>query len=282
MSRDPQELIRSGVRIASLPLIFTRVNEAVNNPRTSLGEVARIISEDSGLSARLLRIVNSAFYSFPSRIETISHAVSIVGTEQLRDLALATTVMTIFKGLPEDLVNMESFWQHSIAVGVAARQLATRRRETNTERYFVAGLLHDIGRLIIYLKIPEEARKVISRSLQEQKPMIEAEREVLGFDHAAVGGAMLNVWKLPRSLEEIVAYHHQPMLARSFQFETAVIHIADIMAHALQLGSSGESMVPKLVEQAWDTLEMNPGSFLSILKQMDGQYEETTQFILRN
>ena len=103
--------------IPSLPEIFIRVNEVVNNPRSSLEDVGKVISEDTGLTARLLKIVNSAFYGFPSHIETISRAVTIVGTQQLRDLALATSVIRLFSGIPHDLLDMESFWRHSVACG---------------------------------------------------------------------------------------------------------------------------------------------------------------------
>ena len=133
--------MKGTLEIPSLPMIFTRIDEAVNNPRSSLADIGRIISEDSSLTARLLKIVNSAFYSFPSKIETISRAVTVVGTQQLRDLALATSVMKLFQGIPPDLINMEAFWKHSIACGVAARVLAAHKREANIERFFVAGIL---------------------------------------------------------------------------------------------------------------------------------------------
>ena len=155
MEISPRDLLKGYVEVSSLPMIHLRLEEAINNQNKSMSDIAKVIREDPGLTARLLRIVNSAFYNFPSKIETISQAVTIVGTQQLSALALATSVMKMFKGLPQNLVSMDSFWRHSIACGLAARMIGSFRRETKPERFFVAGMLHDIGRLIMYTKIPD-------------------------------------------------------------------------------------------------------------------------------
>ncbi len=188
---DPQKLICESGIVPSLPIIYARINKAVNDPTSSMTSIGEIISKDMGLSARLLRMVNSAFYNFPSRIDTISQAVIVIGIEQIRDLALGTSVIELFEGIPRRLVTMESFWRHSVTCGLAARMLAVHRREINVERYFVAGLLHDIGRLIIYLKIPSQASEALSRCKTTGEFLYQAEREIMGFHHAEVGGALM-------------------------------------------------------------------------------------------
>jgi HD-like signal output (HDOD) protein len=197
MSLEARDLVKSAGSISSLPMIFNRINDAVNNPRSSIADIGRVISEDPGLTARLLRIVNSAFYSFPSKIDTISRAVTIVGTQQLRDLALATSVMKVFKGIPEDLINMEAFWCHSIGCGITARVLASHRREANLERYFVTGMLHDIGRLLLFMNLPKQSRAALMRCQQSEELLYQVERKEIGFDHATVGSALLQAWNLP-------------------------------------------------------------------------------------
>ena len=154
------EIIKGNEDLPSLPAIFNEVNEAVDDPRSSMGDIAEIISSDISLSARILRLVNSAFFGFPSRIDTISHAVTIIGTQQLRDLVLATAVIDLFRGIPSELVDMRSFWQHSISCGIASRILSSYHREANIEHFFVAGLLHDLGRLILYIKIPDQTKEI--------------------------------------------------------------------------------------------------------------------------
>ena len=231
------------------------------------------------MTARLLKIVNSAFYSFPNKIETISRAVTIVGTQQLRDLALATSVMKLFQGIPADLMNMEAFWRHSIACGVTARVLATYRREANVERFFVSGILHDIGRLVLCMKSPDWMRAALDRCQSQRELLYRVEYEELGFDHASVGRYLLQNWKLPASLEETVAFHHNPDAATRYPVETAVIHVADIISHAMELGRSGELFVPPLNEQAWDRIHVAPNQLAGILEQVDRQYREAVEWM---
>lgn len=276
---EARDLMKGTLEIPSLPMIFTRIDEAVNNPRSSLADIGRIISEDSSLTARLLKIVNSAFYSFPSKIETISRAVTVVGTQQLRDLALATSVMKLFQGIPPDLINMEAFWKHSIACGVAARVLAAHKREANIERFFVAGILHDIGRLVLCMKDPDWMRSALGRCQASGELLYKVEYEELGFDHASLGRALLENWKLPASLVETVAYHHNPEAAARFPVEAAHVHLADIIAHAMQLGSSGERFVPPLSRAAWDRAGVSPGQLSGAMEEVDRHYREAVEWM---
>ncbi len=280
MELSPRDLLRGFVEVSSLPTIHIKLEEAINDPKKSMSDIARVIRDDAGLTARLLRIVNSAFYSFPSRIETISQAVTIVGTQQLSALALATSVMRMFKGIPHSLVTMDSFWRHGIGVGLAARAIATYRREGNPERFFVAGILHDIGRLILYTKIPDVSKEMLTQARTREQLLYDQERETIGFTHAVVGGVLLQTWKLPGSLEEIVMFHHNPRGAVRFPADTATVHLADIIAHAMQLGSSGEQYVPPLDAEAWDSLDIPPSALSAIVDQVDREYQDAIRTML--
>lgn len=229
MMNSPDDLIKDGVKLSSPLIIFNQLQKAISNPETSFTEVAGIINKDSSLSLRLLKIANSSFYSFPATIETITQAITVIGTNQLRDLVLATTVLKAFKGIPNDLINMNLFWRHSIACGLASRIIATYRREPNVDRFYVSGLMHDIGRLILFMKIPKKANKALNLSQTKDKLLYDAERDVIGYDHAAVGGALLRAWELPESLEEAVAFHHSPSSATRYPAEAAIVHFADII-----------------------------------------------------
>ncbi len=272
---EPDDLISYNMEISSPPTIFISINEILNNPRSSILDIARIISGDQGLAARLLRMANSPLYGFPSKIETITQAVSILGIQQINDLILATTVLRLFERIPKELIEIKSFWHHSIACGLTARVLATYRREPNVERFFVAGILHDIGRLIIFTKIPEQSLELFVRSKEYQEPIYKVEREMMGFDHADVGGALLQKWKLPLSTIEMVWFHHRPTAAMHFPTETAVIHVSDIVAHAMQLGSSGERFVPPLDAKAWECIGLSPGILSPAMNQIEQQFAET-------
>jgi putative nucleotidyltransferase with HDIG domain len=279
MAARASDLLKGVVSVASLPGVFLRLSEVVSDPRTSAADVGRVIAEDPGLTARLLKLVNSAMYNFPSRIETVSHAISIVGTAQLQDLALATSVIRLFGSIPQGLVTMESFWRHSVACGVTARALASRRREANVERYFVAGLLHDIGRPIMYMQLPDQSLLAVTRSKEEKKPLVQIEYELLGFDHSHVGAALLDMWKLPSSLKEAVAHHHHPERATRFPVETAVVHVSDLIANAMSLGSSGETGIPPLVASAWDKIGLSPAVLGDLMEECERHYEAAVQVI---
>ena len=163
MNTNLQNLVDKSPQISSLPTIFFQINAAVEDPESSFVETGEIISSDPSLSARLLRIINSSFFGFPNEIETITHAVTIVGMAQLRDLALATTVVNQFKGIPKNLINMENFWLHSVATGLTAKVIAIYRRETNADRFYLMGMLHDLGRLLLLLNIPDSMKAVVEK-----------------------------------------------------------------------------------------------------------------------
>ena len=135
---SPDDLIKDRVQISSQMMIFNQLQEAINNPEISFSDIAGIINNDSSLCLRLLKIANSSLYSFPTRIETITQAVTVIGTNQLRDMVLATTVLKSFNGISDDLINMDLFWRHSIACGLASRIIATYRRELNVDRFYVS------------------------------------------------------------------------------------------------------------------------------------------------
>lgn len=275
----PSELVQGSVQLASPPRIYDRLVEVINHPRGGAADVAKVVMDDTGLTARLLKVVNSAFFSFPRPIETVSQAVTVVGTSQIRDLALATSVVALFKDVPADLVDMEGFWRHSLACGAGARVLAGLRREGNVERFFVAGILHDLGKLIIYQQCPEEARAVLEEARSGRTLFHLAERSVLGFDHGQVGEALLEQWNMPPSLREALHYHHSPRRASRYPVETAAVHVADIMANALEFGQGGESFVPPLSPEAWAALAIDAAMVPNAVEEMDRQFSAAVHLV---
>jgi HD-like signal output (HDOD) protein len=274
------DVIRGVTNVGTVQLIYNRLTAVMNHPLSSAADVGKVIGEDPGLTARLLRLVNSPIYGFPTRIDTVSQAISIVGMTQLHDLALGTSFIQLFSEVPADLVSMDSFWRHSVACGVTARVLAAQRREPNVERFFVAGLLHDIGRPVIYMNAGAEAREALTRCRRSGELLYKVENEIFGFHHGTVGSALLERWRLPGLLQEVTAWHHNPGLASRFPIETAVVHVADIIANALQFGTSGERLVPPLVPEAWDRIGLSPTGLPFILKQVERQFTEAVTAVL--
>lgn len=273
MTLSPRMLVVSSVQLISLPEVFFRLNELVNDPRSTVKDICRVLETDTALTARLLKIVNSPLYGFASRIDTISRAITVVGTQELRDLALATSVTKAFAGLPTGLLTMDDFWQHSLYTAIVARALARQRRLLNTERFFVAGLLHDVGALILFRKVPELARAALVRVQGTILPLWEAERQVMGFDHACVGAELLSTWKLPASLCEAVAFHHTPLEAPTAPLEAAIVHLANGIANMRERTKSLLVSTSPLDARAWETIGLSPEVTDAVVADAEQQFE---------
>jgi HD-like signal output (HDOD) protein len=280
-SIDPYRIIHDNTELASLPTIFAELVEAVNDPRSSAATLSRVVSKDTALAARLLKLVNSPFYGFPQKIDTISRAVTILGSRQLTMLALGVAAVDMFRDVPEEMCTMDSFWRHSIAVGVGARMLAVNCNIPNTERLFVAGLLHDVGRLVIYKHLASHARDILALSQAEDISLRAAEVKVLGFDHSRLGGILLREWKLPPTLENIVRHHHKPEKAHSPR-EPALVQLANVLAYTLDLGATGEQRIPNLAPGVVETTGVEPASLKQITPQIFNHYQELTRLIVEN
>ena len=254
----------------------------VTDPDSDFDDIAEIIGVDPSLTPRLLKIVNSAFYGFRGEIETISHAMGVVGTEQLMQLVLATTVVEQFKGIPKDLVDMNYFWRHSVACGLSARAIHRARGEYDGESIFVAGLLHDIGRLVMCLKVPDQLKIVLDFAEKSGDRWYKAEAKYFGFDHGGVGGALLRAWNLPVKLQEAVAHHHFPSSANNFPLEAAIVHLADRISHQVILDPDRDTEKYFYEKDAWDAVQLSEDSHLQqIIEQTEAQLEEVSQIFLQ-
>ena len=276
---DLARLSGSAVKLAALPGIVNQALEALSNPNVSYSYVAEIIGKDTALSAKLLKLVNSALYAFPDSVDTISRAVTVVGANRLTSLALGVSLINIFDSIPREVLDMRSFWKHSLACGVLARLLAVTAGHPNVERCFVAGLLHDLGRLVMLKNHTPHVAQAVALASREDKPLHVAERELWGFDHAELGGKLLAAWKFPSSLERGVAEHHHPEGVAIHQ-DAALVHVADIMAHALAMGQSGSPLAPPLSPAAWDCLNIPRSALGAAAAQAERQLDDIGHILL--
>ncbi|PCI41432.1 MAG: phosphohydrolase [Moraxellaceae bacterium] len=281
MHMDANELLKGDISIASLPDIYSRLEEAIDAPDTSFEHIGALISSDPALAARMLRLANSALFKTRNPVDSIYTAVSVIGTKQLRDLVLATIVIDKFDGIDQDRLNMEDFWRHSIACGIAARVIATYQREPNVERYYLMGLFHDMGRILLLSKIPDEETAVLIKADQQDCLLQPLEQEMLGFDHADISAQLLKMWNLPEIQQEAVHYHHAPQEAPNENAAASLVHVADWIAHGLNYGTSGEKYVPPLDEAAWEALHIPTSALDTIIKHIDEQYQSTVNLFLK-
>jgi putative nucleotidyltransferase with HDIG domain len=253
MKTNIVELVQGVGDLVTLPDIFIRINQLVENPNSSTSDIAQTVSQDPAFTVRLLRVANSSFYGFSSTIDTVSKAVSIIGTSQIRNLALSTSVANTFSGLPNQLVSMENFWRHSLYCGLVARKLAKLAGKCDAEAVFTAGLLHDIGELVIFNRLPEQAKETLLLVLDgaDELPVYKAEQQTMGIDHAQVGGELARQWNLPPMLEECIAFHHDIRAARRYPREAALVHIANILAQMAEVDTIALADVTPVDPEAW-------------------------------
>ena len=277
-----QELVQDRIDLVSLPDVALKLNTLCDDPNSTAQDIADVIALDASLTARLLQIVNSSFYRFPQKIDTITMAITIVGTAQLRDLAMATLVIQKFNRIPNGLVTPEKFWSHNIACATAARTIVNELGMMQSERVFVAGLLHDIGKLLMYLAHPDLSSEVLD--LTRANPELdvnEVERIAFGYDHAELGAALLNEWALPASLVVPVQFHHTPDQAKRFATEASVLHLANIVANKIEpLYENNEYL--KLDEKVWTILNSTSDHFDEITNGSQELYLETVGLFYPN
>lgn len=262
-------LARADSHLASLPDIFARIMEAVNNPRGSAATMAEVISGDPNLSAKLLRLVNSPHFGLARNVDSLSRAVAMAGSRRLISLAASLSVLTMFKKIPKQYMDMEGFWRHSIACGVAARLLGERTGE-NGDRLFACGLLHDIGRVVMLRSAPSLYLHTLNLARQSKKALHRTEKELWGYDHGRLTGAMLEGWRLPGPIVKAVRHHHSAAATIWENKETACIHVADGLARCLDPLDSASPM-PVLQQAAWDVLELPRSSIATLMEQTGKQ-----------
>lgn len=254
MKINVAELVQGVGSLVTLPDVFIRINRLVEDPNSTMADIAKVVGQDPSFTVRLLRVANSSFYGFSSTIDTVSKAVSIIGTSQVRSLALATSIASSFEGLPNTLVSMGNFWRHSLYCALAARILAKQARKCDPDAVFTAALLHDIGELVIFNRLPKQAKDALLLVLDsaDELPVYQAESQIMGFDHAQVGGELARQWQLPQMLEECIEYHHDIQSAQHFPREVALVHIANILALMAELQTLDPGDVSPIDPRAWE------------------------------
>ncbi len=260
--------------VPTLPGIFDKISNFMESSNTGVEDIANTISSDQAISAKVLRVVNSVFYGFPGRISNLKHALVILGFDVVKGLVLSTSVF--------DMMFARGFyglWEHSLCCAVTSGIIAGKVQEPNPEEVSIAGLLHDIGKVIIKIELPEEASLIDDTIKHKQIPMAEAEAQVLGFDHATVGHWISEEWHLPKKLSEPITYHHRPHLSRSAPRPTAIVHVANSLARGIGFGLAGDNMVPQIDHKAWESLDISDALLKEIVMEMEYKLEDAEGFL---
>jgi putative nucleotidyltransferase with HDIG domain len=253
-----------------LSSVAHELNLALSVPDPCSKKVVEIISRSPGLTARLLRLVNTPLYGFQRKVETIPRAVSIVGLREVGMLASSLLVVDQFGVIPKSVIEMRTFLEHSLGCALICKELAESTGLAQAEQAFVAGLLHDIGRLYFFTSFPERSRYCINSALKHRRQLLTEEALFFGVDHATMGQRLLDGWKMPAVLCTAVGCHHDPLRAGGLAL-AGIVHMADILAHATGLGCSGECGPPETRPEVMDMVPLEPDQLVDIATHVENK-----------
>jgi HD-like signal output (HDOD) protein len=266
--------------LPSHPVVIERITRLLSNPRTSAEDIGKAMTTDQSLATKALKLVNSAFYGFPGRISTLSHAIVILGFSTIKNIVLTASIFDSFRGKGMDVegFNLERLWYHSIACGAAAQAIAKTVGGSEKEECFIAGLIHDIGKIILCHYLPDDFKSVIVHTRTNNVLFYESEKALFDTCHDEIGGYLVQCWNLPKNLQNAARYHHQPSPAHDHYQTSAIVHAADIFVRALDYGNGGDDKMPVMSEQVWKTLNLENVSLVSLFDNIKDEIEKAAVF----
>lgn len=284
MNEESKKIIEKKLKnvneLPTLPVVYQRIMKLMANPKTTARDMGRVVEEDQSLTTKVLKMINSAFYGLPGRVSTVSHAVVMLGFREVCNISFSASVISAFGQKGDSKVfDHEKFWQHSLAVAIIARIIAKRigpPKIKDPEEAYVAGLIHDIGKVIEDQYMHDDFVKVVELVKVSEHTISESEEKVFGFTHQDVGQLLSERWRLPSVLVDAIRDHGHPKmnLAGSETPLAAVVHLADLLARSMDLGYGGDPYIPKFVDEVWGWTGFNRGHIEIIMDEARAAYDE--------
>lgn len=259
-SQEIKTIISRIHSLPTLPQVVKKLTTMVESPEVTANEVGKLISSDQVLGAKVLRLVNSPFYGFPGRISSITHSIILLGFNVIKGVVLSASVFDLMEQ------SMVGLWKHSLGSASIAGTLSRKLGLAEPEEIATACLLHDIGKVLVCFSLKEEYDRIITRVTEEGSSFREAELEVLGVDHAEIGGWLAREWNLPDRLAVPIEFHHNPPGAPKFQERAAVVLIADAIVRAFGVGSGGDRWVGNIPPEVWNNIGMDRIDLCAFMK----------------
>lgn len=270
-----QVLVQSCSNIFTLPEIYFRVRDVVENPQSTMDDLANALKIDPAISARVLKFVNSPLYGFPKQIDTVTRAVNILGMQAIRDLVTATTIGRRFSGMTTEVMDLSAFWRKSIVCALMAAKIAKACGIRDSERFFIEGLLRDIGHLVLYETMPQRAQAALIEAGYLGTPSAEVEQATIGCDFAEVGAELIRFWGMPVQIEQAVRHQLEPRAAGEHILNASVVHLAGVVADQSELPPSHMAQEPSFDPYAMKLTGFNVSERAELLQEVREQLQET-------
>jgi putative nucleotidyltransferase with HDIG domain len=271
-------LIASVQDLPSLPMVVLELMRNLNDEVSDTHLLAESIAQDQALSVKVLRLANSSFYGMQRKVTTIQQAVTILGFNSVRALVMAAAIIDRYASNKNSSLDFQVFWRHSIGTALCARALA-KKLVINQDLAFIAGLLHDVGRLVIVTHSPLHYEAVIAYRAKHDCYLFEAEQNVLGFDHMMVGRVIMEHWQFPPMILDAVENHHFPK-QKKLDGLSAIVNLADCIAHGLDLSGDEHDMVPPLSAAGWRALNISETNLMAVFRETEQQFEEACMILV--
>ncbi|OPY74226.1 MAG: phosphodiesterase [Syntrophorhabdus sp. PtaU1.Bin050] len=269
--RDSVERIYT---LPALPGILKRLLGLVENPRVSLNEISDFVSSDPALASKVLKMVNSPVYGFPGRISSVNQGVLLLGLNVVKGLLLGVSVFDLMQK------SMIGLWEHSVGCAVVARIIAKRMGLREPDEVSVGGLLHDLGKVILILQFPKEYGKAMDLAEVDGRTIVETEKEYFPANHASAGAWVAQKWSFPKNLTNMIEYHHKPHLAKVASYQTAVVHLSDVLIRGRGYGFAGDGSVPPVNPATWERFQLTKNDVKKILAEAEDAIDRTRDLVL--
>lgn len=272
------QVVNSVQDLPSLPAVVMELLSSIEQDDVDISVLAKKVSHDQALTAKTLRLANSSSSGLQVKVTTIQQAITFLGFQTTRNLITAAAVTGCFPSGRCPSFNDKGFWRHSIAVAACARALA-RRMRFNQDYAFTAGLLHDIGRLVLVTADPQAYAAVLEWRQRNDGGWQDAERAVLGVDHVEAGVALAEHWNFSDTMRQAIAFHHAPDTPGA-GFLAAIVHVADAIVHALDIAGEEDECVPRVASVAWDAMGLNEEAYLHLFRETEVQFAEMSVVLM--
>ncbi len=258
--------------IPTLPIALQKITALIDGNRTNLAKVAELITQDQSLSAKVLKLVNSPVYGFPRRIVSIHNALILLGVNAVHGLLISTVVFEIVSK------QMRGLWDHSLACSSACKVMARHFKIKEEEEFILSGLLHDFGKVIISIQLPDAMRDILSLVANEDTTTLEAEKLILGFDHTRVNSWVAQHWNLPLGITAAMTFHHDPMKAGNHKTLASVVHLGDFFTRVFEMGNAGDTNVSEISPMVLKHLNLDQNDLRELVDKIGIEFQKQTQF----